>query len=133
MAACRFEFHHRIPRYLLGFYDRFEAGSLDGEGLQAWFEWEGVAFRYGVDPDVSRGELATLIEGSAVEIPEEQHKASHSAAGDFARWGRLGGLETLRRYGRPWFALLGQRRWGRVDAGVLDHYRAQLQAKTWAA
>jgi len=51
-------------------------------------------------------------------------------AGDFARWGRLGGLETLQRYGRPWFALLGQRRWGRVGQGVLDHYRAQLRSET---
>jgi len=39
MAACRFEVHHRIPRYLLGFFDRFAMADLDGEGLQAWFEW----------------------------------------------------------------------------------------------
>jgi hypothetical protein len=70
-------------------------GELDGAGLQAWFQWEEEAFRYGVDPDVTRGELAALIEGSAVEILEEQHKASLSAAGDFVRWGRLSGLETL--------------------------------------
>ena len=39
MAACRFELHHRIPRYLLGCYDRFAVADLDTEGLQAWFEW----------------------------------------------------------------------------------------------
>lgn len=51
-------------------------------------------------------------------------------AGDFARWGRLGGLETLRRYGRPWFALLARRRWKKVGAEALDLYRAeQLAAK----
>ena len=130
MAACRFEVHHHVPRCLLGFFDRASSGELDGPGLQAWSDWEEESFRYRVDPDVSRGELAALIEGSAVEIPEELHKASHSAAGDFARWGRLGGLETLRRYDRPWFALLGQRRRGRVGAGALDHYRAELTAKT---
>ncbi len=133
MAACRFEVHHRVPRCLLGFFDRAASGELDGAGLQAWFEWEEEAFRYGLDPDISHGELATLIEDSTVEIPKEQHKASHSAAGDFAQWGRLGGLETLRRHGQPWFALLGKRRWGRVGTGALDHYRAELRAKTWAA
>lgn len=126
MAAPALEVHHRVPRCLLGFFDRAASGKLDGAGLQAWFEWEEEAFRYGVDPDLSRGELAALIEGSAVEIPADQHKDSHSAAGDFIRWGRLGGLETLRRYGRPWFALLAQRRWGRADARALDHYRAEL-------
>jgi hypothetical protein len=39
MAACRFEVHHRTPRYLLGFFDWFAMADLDGEGLQAWFEW----------------------------------------------------------------------------------------------
>ncbi len=133
MAACRFEVHHRVPRCLLGLFDRAASGELDGAGLQAWFEWEEEAFRYGVDPDVSRDELAALIKDSTIEIPEEQHKASHSVASDFIRWGRLGGLETLRRYGPPWFALLGQRRWGRVNAGALDRYRAERPVKTGAA
>jgi hypothetical protein len=133
MAASAIEVHHRVPRCLLGFFDRASSGELDGAGLQAWFEWEEEAFRHGIDPDVSRGELAALIEVSAVEISEDQHKASHSAAGDFVQWGRLGGLETLRRYGPPWFALLGQRRWGRVGARALDHYRAERPAKTGAA
>ena len=84
-------------------------------------------------PDISRGELVRLIKGSAVKIAEEEHKANHSAAGDFARWGRLGGLETLERYGRPWFALLGRRRWGRVGAETLACYRAELAVKAGAA
>lgn len=82
-----------------------------------------------MDPDVSRNELMVLIEGSTVEIASEAHRSGHSEAGDFARWGRLGGLETLRRYGRPWFALLGRRCWGRIGAEVLDLYRAELAAK----
>jgi hypothetical protein len=94
MSASAVEVHHRVPRCLLGFFDQAASDELDGEGLQAWFEWEEEAFRYGVDPDACRGELAALIEVSAVEISEDQHKASHSAAGDFVRSGRLGGLET---------------------------------------
>ncbi len=31
--------------------------DLDGEALQAWFDFEEAAFRYGVDPDLSREEL----------------------------------------------------------------------------
>ena len=125
--------HHRIPRSLLKVYNRGHGPGLEPEDLAAYFEWEEEAFRYGVNSEVARGELIRLIECSAVEIAEDEHKASHSAAGDFVRWGRLGGLMTLGRYGRPWFALLGRRRWGRVDAEALDHYRADLIAKTGAA
>ncbi len=134
MSSCRFEIHHRVPRCLLGFFDRAASGELDGAGLQARFEWEGEAFRYGVNPDISREELAALIEGSTVEIVGDDHRAVHSTAGDFARWGRLGGLETLRRYGRPWFVLLARRRWKKIDADTLAAYRAeQLVAKAGTA
>lgn len=87
-----------------------------------------------MDPDVPRKELVALIEGSTVEIAGDEHRVGHSAAGDFARWGRLGGLETLRRYGRPWFALLARRRWKKVGVEALDLYRAeQLVAKAGTA
>ena len=85
-------------------------------------------------PDVSRDGVAVLIEAFKVEFEGEEHRAGHSAAGDFAGWGRLGGLETLRRYGRPWFSLLARRRWKKIGAEVLDRYRAeQLAAKAGAA
>ena len=86
-----------------------------------------------MNPDVSHDVLAALIEGSAVEIAEDEHKASHSAAGDFVRCDRLGGLKTLDRYGRPWFALLARRRWGRVSAEALACYRAKRTVKAGAA
>ena len=125
--------HHRIPRYLLNVHDRGHGPGLEPEDLAAWFEWEEEAFRYGVDPNVSRSELATLIEGSTLKLAGDEHRAGHSATGDFARWGRLGGLGTLQRYGRPWFALLGRRRWGRIGAEALNRYRAELTAKAGAA
>ena len=93
MATYRLEVHHRVPLCLLSFFDRFVAGGLDGEGLQAWFDWE-EAFRYEVDPDISREELEALIEASASPVPTTEHQASHSQAGEFARWGRRGGLRT---------------------------------------
>jgi hypothetical protein len=125
-SAERREVHHRVPRCLLKVYDRGHGPGLKPEDLQAWFDWEEEAFRYRVDPDVSREELAALIEGSTVEIAGEEHRASHSAVGDFVRWGRLGGLKTLRRYGRPWFSLLGRRRWKKVSATQLEEAFAAI-------
>jgi len=119
MAACRFEVHHRVPRCLLGFFGRFAAGGLDGEGLQAWVEWEEEAFRYGVNPDVSREELELLIVASASPVLRAAHRAHHSGGGDFARWGRRGGLRTLTLYGRGWFMLLASRRWEKISAEQL--------------
>jgi hypothetical protein len=81
MAACRVEVHHRVPRCLLGFYDRFLAGELDGEGFQAWWDWEEEAFRYGVDPDVSREELEALIKASASSISATVHLSGHIRSG----------------------------------------------------
>lgn len=126
MAACRVEVHHRIPRCLLGFYDRFIAGDLDGEGFQAWFDWEEEAFRYGVDPDVSREELEILIEASTSSVSAISHRTNHLEADDFARWGRRGGLRTLALYGRGWFVLLAGRRWKRITAEQLAELFALL-------
>jgi hypothetical protein len=88
-----------------------------------------------VDPVVSRSELAALIESSTVEIAGEEHRTGHSqeGGGDFARWGRLDGLETFRRYSRPWFLLLGRRRRGRADADELVRYRAGIATGTGVA
>ena len=131
-STARYEIHHRIPRCLLKAYDRGHGPGLESEDLQTWFDWEEEAFRYRVNPDISREELAALIEASTVELEGKEHRTSHSAAGDFVRWGRLGGLETFRRYGRPWFSLLGRKRWGHVSVEALDHYRAGLTVKTGA-
>ena len=119
-SAERREIHHRIPRCLLKAHDRGHGPGLEPEDLQAWFDWEEEAFRYGVDPDVSREELAALIEGSTAELAGKEHRAFHSATGDFVRWGRRGGLATLAFYGRPWFSLLGRRRWKKITAAQLE-------------
>jgi len=113
------ELHHRIPRCLLGFFDRASEGDLDPAGLQAWFEWEEEAFRYRVDPDISPEGLRALIEASASPVPSAAHRSGHSRGGDFARWGRRGGLRTLTLYGRGWFMLLASRRWEKISAEQL--------------
>jgi hypothetical protein len=72
-----------------------------------------------VDPDVSRQELELLIEASASPVPAAAHRWGHSRGGDFARWGRRGGLCTLALYGRGWFVLLAGRRWKKITAEQL--------------
>ena len=131
MAATstdRREVHHRVPRCLLKVYDRGHGPGLEPEDLQAWFDWEEEAFRCGVDPDISHEQLAELIEGSTVEIEGKEHRASHSAAGDFVRWGRLGGLKTLALYGPGWFAFLARRRWQKITAAQLEEAFAVISA-----
>ena len=109
------EVHHEVPRCLVRLRDRADAHpELDGEGIQLWLEFEMEAMLWGVDADISRGELVALVEGSTVELPREEHRNRH--AEDFARWGRRGGLATLRRYGTAWFSLLGRKRWEKVSA-----------------
>jgi hypothetical protein len=80
-------------------------------------DYELEALHWGVDPDVSRDELAALIEGSTVELSREEDRDGH--ASDFPRWGRRGGLATARRYGTAWFGLLAARRWERISAEEL--------------
>ena len=117
MAAT--EIHHTVPRCLLRLRDRADAAPFDGEGIELWLEFEYEASRYGVDADISRDDLAELVEASVVVLGERDHRSAHSRAGDFVRWGRRGGLRTLERYGRGWFALLGRRRHGRITAEEL--------------
>ncbi|MDQ3913252.1 MAG: hypothetical protein M3305_16075 [Actinomycetota bacterium] len=106
------EIHRTVPQCLLRLRDRAEAAPLDGEGIELALEFEYEAIRYGVDPDMSREELEALIEASCVAVERDDHRALHES--HFVRWGRRGGLETLRRYGRGWFTLLGRRRHGRI-------------------
>ena len=128
MAASAAQIHHRVPRRLLKVWDEGHGSGLEPEDLAAWIEWEEEAYRYGVDPDVSREGLATLIEGSTVELGVEEHRAAHSEAGDFARWGRLGGLKTFGLYGPGWFVLLARRRWQRISAVQLEEAFAAINA-----
>jgi hypothetical protein len=113
MVASAAQIHHRIPRRLLKVWDGGHGSSLEPEDLAAWIEWEEEAYRYGVDPDVSREVLAALIKDSRVELGVEAHRAAHSEAGDFARWVRRGGLETLPSMGRggscSWRVAAGRR------------------------
>jgi hypothetical protein len=105
-----------------------ERTELDGEGIQRWMDYECEALLFGVDPDTPREELAAMIDGSMVEVSREVHREEHREvhAGDFARWGRRGGLATARRYGTAWMSLLARRRWERITAEALTEAFAAM-------
>ena len=124
-ASGRQEVHHRVPQCLLRLRDQADAHSdLDAEGLQLWLDYELEALRFGVDPDISREDLKALVEGSTVLLSREEHRSGHE--NDFVRWGRRGGLATVRRYGTSWYSLLARRRWERVSGAELEQVFGSL-------
>ena len=120
-AGAAVHVHHGAARCLLSLY---EAAA---EGLIEWAEFDRKAGRWGVDVRVTREDLAAVIEGSTRALPATKHRRLHQDAGDFARWGRRGGLKTLALYGRPYFVLLARLRWGRVGLEALVSYREALR------
>jgi hypothetical protein len=109
--------------------DRTDEAPLDGEGREIWLDYECEAARYGVDSDISREELANLIDASTCALSRDERRQPHES--DFVRWGRRGGLATRQRYERAWFGLLALRRWGRVAPAALDMARQwQIIAQT---
>jgi hypothetical protein len=115
------EIHHAVPRCLLRLYHRAKMSELDGEGIQAWVEWEIEAMRWRVPVEIDRSDLQALVERSAVLLEQKKHRLLHED--DWRRWGARGGRETLRRYGPKWFALLALRRWGRITSAELEAAR----------
>jgi len=56
------EAHHAAPRCLISLHVRANGTSLDGEGIQAWLEWEWEAMRWCVPVEISREDLEALVE-----------------------------------------------------------------------
>jgi hypothetical protein len=122
VAVHNLEAHHAAPRCLLRLHEKANGSrTLDGEGIQAWLEWEWEAIRWRVPVDISRVELEDLINRSAELLERERHRLLHQS--DWQRWGSRGGRETVRRYGSDWFALLALKRWGRISADELEAAR----------
>jgi hypothetical protein len=61
------------------------------------------------------------VEASTVLLEREKHRLIHGS--DWQRWGRRGGLATLRRYGTSWYSALALKRWGRLGAEDLERAR----------
>jgi hypothetical protein len=67
------ELHHAAPRCLISLHEKANGTSLDGEGIQAWVEWEMEAMRWRVPVEISRGDLEGLVEASSLG-PESRHR-----------------------------------------------------------
>jgi len=90
--------HHAAPRCLLTLHERANGAELDGEGIQAWVEWEIEAMRWRVPVEIDREDLQALVAASEIVLEQEKHCLLHEA--DWRRWGlsrRQGDLEALRR------------------------------------
>jgi hypothetical protein len=122
VAVHNLEAHHAAPRCLLRLHEKaHNTRTLDGEGIQAWLEWEWEAMRWRVPVEISRVELEDLINRSAELLEREGHRLLHES--DWQRWGSRGGRETVRRYGTEWMALISLYRWGRITRDQLDGAR----------
>jgi hypothetical protein len=74
------ELHHAAPRCLLSLHEKANgSSSLDGEGIQAWLEWEMEAMRWRVPIEISRGDLEVLVETSEIALEREKHRLLHSS------------------------------------------------------
>jgi hypothetical protein len=65
------ELHHAAPRCLISLHKKANGSSLDGEGIQAWLEWEMEAMRWRVPIEISRDDLEALVETSEVVLERE--------------------------------------------------------------
>ena len=115
------ELHYATPRCLLSLHEKANGTSLNGEGIQAWLEWEMEAMRWRVPVEISRDDLKAMVVASEIVLERERHRLLHH--NDWQRWGSRGGRETLRRYGTEWFSLLALKRWGRLTPEDLDAAR----------
>jgi hypothetical protein len=115
-AGC--EVHHAVPRCLLRLHDVVMDRDLaDEERAEVLLEFE----RWRIPVEISREDLERLVEASVELLETQKHRLLHES--DFVRWGRRGGLATLRRYGTDWYALLALRRWGRISPTDLEAAR----------
>jgi hypothetical protein len=88
---------HAAPRCLLSLHEKANGSSLDGEGIQAWLEWEMEAMLWRVPVEISREDLEALVKTSEVVMVRERPRLIPSS--DWQRWGSRGGQETPRQRG----------------------------------
>jgi hypothetical protein len=108
------EVHHAVPRCLLTLWDEANGCIPDAEISEAWLEFTLEAERWRVPVEISRAELELLVERSTIVLEREKHRLIHRS--DFVRWGRRGGLATLRKYGIEHYRRMALIRWGRWSA-----------------
>ena len=85
VGAHTVEIHHAAPRCLLRLHERANgATTLDGEGIEAWLEWEWEAMRWRVPVEISRADLEEMVARSGELLERERHRMLHES--DWRRW-----------------------------------------------
>ncbi len=79
MRARNSELHHATPRSLLSLHEKANGVSLDGEGIQAWLEWEMEASRWRVTVEISRNDLEALVETSGMVLERDRQRLLHAS------------------------------------------------------
>ena len=88
------EVHHAAPRCLLTPHEKANDAELDGEGIQAWVEWELEVMRWRVPVEIARSELEALVNASEVVLEREKHRVLHQSdwrGGDLGEVGKRSG------------------------------------------
>ena len=114
------EIHHAAPRCLLTLHERANGAELDGEGIQAWVEWEIEAMRWRVPVEIARSDLEALVD---LRRSSWRRRSTASSTPQTGAGGEQGAGGNARRYGADWFALLALRRWGRLSPEDLEAAR----------
>ena len=60
------EAHHAAPRSLISLHEKANGTSLDGQGIQAWLEWEWEAMRWRVPVEISR--VVDVVQQGQAEV-----------------------------------------------------------------
>ena len=68
---------HAAAPCLLGLHERANGTALDGEGIQAWLEWEATHWR--VPVDIFRAEPEGLVERSAGLLKMPRYRTLHGS------------------------------------------------------
>jgi len=77
----------------LDLHEKANSAGLDGEGIQAWLEWEMEALLWGVHAEISGADLEDLVETSKVLVkrldtaPDTQMVKPHQHRGAGSREG----------------------------------------------
>ncbi len=82
-----------VPRHLLDLHEKANSAGLDGEGIQAWLDWEMEALLWGVHAEISGADLEDLVEASEAPVkrvetaPDTQMVKPHQHRGAGSREG----------------------------------------------
>ena len=116
------ELHHATPRCLLSLHEKANGFSLDGEGIQAWLEWEMEAMRWGGDTAFTTyGFLPGVDYSGSVSTTASDSVSTTPAKPEISNWFGVG-KDGVVRLGGDW-----SKGWIGQDRNVYLKYQAEYQ------